>query len=386
MVKYDYNDYFIKLPNNLVWIKNEDSIFKNMNNKILMVLSQLVFIRNPLGECRFTLESLITDLGYTPRTGKGRINEQFKEILCDLEKLGFIHNSNINMQDIKPNSFIKCNIDRKVEVDENNKETKFFQLHYDKFNKIVVNDRVDKAILLNVFCYINARIKHRAKNDKSMSHGMAVGGSPETTYFTYKQAIVDLGISEQALNDCIDVLEEEELIFVDNIGYVEKDGKTKIANNVYAVNEEELTSALNSSRGYYTDNGYKILGKDEELINHRIKGLKGKIKQMKKEGKYTSTLEKKLINLEIEKDLKGRTELELEKDIREIIDKLGGDESRRVIGELNKDKYKNIEDRKSNKIKYYLDLEKRLNKEYRGVLKAKQQREGYLNLGYVSSL
>lgn len=299
------NEYFIKLPNNLIWAytEGEMSITKSMNNKTILVLSNLMFRCNPLGVCYFTLEDLVTDLGYKPKTGKGKINEQIKDILVQLEAMDFIKEASIPIPDIKFGTFVKCKINNNIPKDEEGGDVEFFKIYYRNYIKLINLDiKSDKDILLNSYCYINSRIKHRGKDDRSIgTYSWRNEGKAEYTYFTYDEAVKDLGVTEATFKENIDILAQNELIAYDNIGLVKKDDKTRMANNVYVIDLEELKPALNDSKFYYKEHDYEILGKKSSEDTKKMIGLNSRINQLNEQGYDTSKLEKKLSKLEKQK-------------------------------------------------------------------------------------
>ncbi|WP_195514693.1 hypothetical protein [Paraclostridium bifermentans] len=328
------NEYFIKLPNNLIWAyeEGEVSITKAMNNKTILVLSNLMFRCNPLGICYFTLEDLITDLGYKPKTGKGKINEQIKDILVKLEEMGFIKEAKTSMPEIKFGTFVKCKINNNVPKNEDGDDVEFFKMYYRDYIKLInLDTKSDKDILLNSYCYINSRIKHRGKDDRSISeYSWRNEGKAEYTYFTYEEAIKDLGITEATFKENIDILSQYELIAYGNIGLIKKDDKTRMANNVYVVDIEELQPALNDSKYYYKENGYEILGKKSNDDTKKIIGLSSRINQLNEQGYDTSKLDKKLSKLEKQKEKKVKPkEIDIEQ-LREEVRKLCVDNIHKV--------------------------------------------------------
>lgn len=326
MMIIEKEEYFIKLPNNLVWTyeEGEKSLISELNSKTTMVLTDLMFRCNWNGICYFTLEDIIIELGYTPRTGKGKINEQFKEILISLEDSGFIYDSNVSMKEIKSSTFIKCKINSNIPKDEYDNDIQFFRVFYTDFQKVInIKSNLDKDIMLNVFYYINSRIKHRADDDRSMSCQVRFGeGKSEYTYFKYTEVTKDLSIAEQTFKEHIDVLKENKLIYFGNIGLVEKDGYTKVSNNIYTIDKEEFEVALMDSEYWHEMNGYRIIGKKTDIGTKRIIGLSSRINQLKDNNYDTSKLEKKLFKLETSKALKERDKDRLLEDIKKLMTKL----------------------------------------------------------------
>ena len=324
MVKYD--EYFIKLPNNLIWTYDEGevSLTSVLGSKTIMVLSNLAFRCNPLGMCGFTLEDIIIDLGYKPKAGKGKMNEQIKDLLVELEKIGYITEVSAPISDIKSNTFVRCRINNNIPKNEDGDDCNFFKLYYKDYVKIIdLVSTCKKDIILNSYCYINSRIKHRGKDNRSVGqYSWRSEGKAEYTYFTYEEAVKDLGITEVTFKENIEILSQYELIAYGNIGLIKKDDKTRMANNVYVVDIEELKPALNDSKYYYTENGYEILGKKSDDITKKIIGLSSRINQLNEKGYDTSKLDKKLEKLEKQKEKKNKPkEINIEQ-LREEVRKL----------------------------------------------------------------
>lgn len=342
MMKIEKEEYFIKLPNNLVWTyeEGEKPIIKDMNNKTIIVLSNLMFRCNLLGVCYFTLEDLIIKCGYTPRNGKGRTIEQFKNILLDLETLGFIIDPSVKIIEIKPNTFIECKISANIIKNEAGEDEQFFRLFYKDYKKILdIDSKLDKDIMLNIYCYINSRILHRADNDETEKYGIRMSGKAEYTFFKYDEITRDLDISETTFKEHLEILKENKLVFSDNIGLVEKDGRRKMAGNIYCVRECELKPALNDSKFYYEQEGYRILGKKTDEGTKKIIGLDSRIKQLKEQGYDTTEYEKKLAILENDKQYKfdTRSEEKVLEDIKKLIKKIDNEKVKNVVDIFEKE-------------------------------------------------
>lgn len=364
------DEYFIKLPNNLVWTyeEGEKPITKDMNNKTIMVLSNLMFRCNLLRVCYFTLEDLIIKCGYTPRNGKGRTIEQFKNILLDLETLGYIVAPNVKIAEIKPNTFIECEINSNIIKNEDGEDEQFFRLFYKDYRKILdIDSKLDKDIMLNIYCYINSRILHRSDDDETEKYGIRMYGKAEYTFFKYKEITRDLNISETTFKEHLEILKESKLIFSDNIGLIEREGSRKIAGNIYCVRECELKPALNDSKFYYESEGYRLLGKKTDEGTKKIIGLDSRIKQLKEQGYDTTKHEKKLARLENDKQYKfdTRSEEKVLEDIKVLMKKVdndfGFDKVRNIVNDFEREYYCKIKSIVKDK-RLLMLLEKKLEK------------------------
>lgn len=356
-------EYFIKLPNSLVWVyeEGESPLIQELNSKTVMVLSNLFFRCNAIGECYFTLEDLITSFTYKPRTGKGNINEQFKNILLDLQKLKFITNTNVDLREIKINTLIKCEMQSNI-ITKDGKDKQFFRVFYNDYQKIMAIDtKLDKSILFNTYCYINARITHRAKDEETITeYGTRNFGKGEYTFFKYEDIVRDLNISETTFKDHLEVLKVNKLVFFGNIGLIEKDGNRRMANNIYTIKECEFEISLSDSRFYYEREGYRILGRKTDEGIKKIIGLSSRINQLKEQGYDTTKNEKKLIKLEIDKAYKEdtRTEEKVLEDVKKLIKKMNYGKVKTIVEDFEKD-YCKLAEIKGDK-KLLVLLEKKL--------------------------
>ena len=299
------SNYFSKLPNNLVWSKEEGelSLCKD-NNKLLPVIVYLdTHNSNITNECYFSLADIIISLGMTPKTGKGKSIEQFKEILKTLQSYGWL--SDFDIDKLKVNEFVKCNFEMTYKQNEADNDNEFFKLYYDKYTKIMNNDSIlDKFITLKLYCYILSRIK-RNSSEKTLEDARKYknhdGVNVEYFYDTYKVINGDLGISKnEVLKQHLDLLVELDLIAYGNIGQVKKKGIEHTANNCYCEDKEELERALKYSRKYYIGKGFTLTGKEVKKTSKTIKGLKGASQTLENKGKDNSHIVKEIEEIEQE--------------------------------------------------------------------------------------
>ena len=297
------SNYFSKLPNNLVWCveKEEVSLCKD-NNKLLPVIVYLdTHYNNITNECYFSLADMIESLGMTPKTGKGKSIDQFKEILKTLQSYKWL--SDFNVDKLKINEFVKCKFEITYKQDEAENDTEWFKLYYDNYVKIMNNDsKLDKFITLKVYCYILSRIK-RNSEEKTLEDARKYcdhkGVKVETFYDTYEAFNSDLGISKNTvLKQHLDLLVKLGLIAYGNIGMVKKNNFTHVANNCYCKDKEELERALDCSIEYYIGKGYTLTGKDVKKTSKTVKGLKGASQTLENRGKDNSHIVKEIEDTE----------------------------------------------------------------------------------------
>ena len=292
---------FVIIPNYFIWSyeEGEISLVKGLNSKMLNVISFIKAQSNIYGESNISLEFLVTSCGYKPRTGNGNSNEQFKECLLQLVEVGLLEDINNTIKECKVNTLIRCKLNLpKV-------EKQFFKLNYSTVKEILSIEEGDKTTLLNVYCYILARI-HRRKDSKRLSNGdnampfSGISGRAEVFYDSQENIAYDLGIDKKTLTKHLKILAEARLIYYGNNGLIRNKAKetVKNANNVYALNEEELEAGLKQQAYSYMQNKETtILGKRQSDISFKANGIKAQIKLREQLGLDTTTLESKLEQL-----------------------------------------------------------------------------------------
>lgn len=289
---------YIALPNSMVWCheKEETSLIKGMNDKFIAILSYINCTLNRFDECYFSLEELIIGCNKKPRTGKGRTNEQFKEALIQLVNIGFLKDIDNKIKNCKTDSLIKCKLNLNV-------ENQFFILDYSKVKQIMEIECSNNISLLNTYCYILARLRKReGSTDLVQSGGHAI-----CMYEKQSTMAENLDISVSKLNEFLNLLIANKMIFKGNIGQVkEPNGLVHDANNVFVIDEDELEQALMESVYHYKKKGCKVLDKKINKADRIEYGYNGKIKVEKAKGKETAYLEE-LKKRKLNKELKTKS-------------------------------------------------------------------------------
>ena len=290
------NDNFIMLPNNLVWSyeDKDKTMYIKFGDKVPYVLSFLVSIRDRRSISRFTLKYLIENSGNKIDRHKGKNLDKFKELLSLLQTYKYIE-CDTDLSKVKENDFIVCKVlldfkTKEVTTKEDNmiitenKYTEFFKIDINEYYRLIEsNSKLDTCTLINIYFYIVARLRH--EDNKSI-----------VCYMSNQEILNDLNISKNTLNKYLSYLKDNEFIYFDRIGNVENNGKTIHTRNVYALDKDNLKLGLEESKVYYTLQGYTILGNNTKSVTMTINGLKGRIKQLKDQGKDTSKMEEKLQN------------------------------------------------------------------------------------------
>ena len=296
ILEMEKKESFTIIPNNYVWTyeEGEISLVKGLNSKILNVISFVQAKSDIYGESCFSLEYLITSCGYKPNKNKGKSNEQFKECLLQLVKAEILEDIDNTIKECKANTLIRCKLNLpKV-------ESQFFKLSYSTVKEVLSIEEGDKTTLLNVYCYVLARL-HRRKDNKRKKDGTSNnpiykdGGHAECFYDSQVKIADDLGITKPTLDKHIKILAENGLIYYDNLGkaYSKEKGCYNMS-NVYTIDEDELEQALIESAYKTMKNGISILGEKRTNESFKANGIKGKIKAEQNKGKDTTSLEGKL--------------------------------------------------------------------------------------------
>ena len=315
------NDNFIMLPNNLIWsYENKDKTMYNIfGDKLTYVLSFLVSIRDRRSISRFTLKYLIESCNYKVDRHKGKNLDKFKELLSLLQTYKYIE-CDTDLSKVKENDFIVCKVlldfkTKEVTFKDNNetitenRKTEFFKIDIDEYYRLIENtSKLDTCTLVNIYFYIVARLRHEENK-------------PTVCYMSNKEILNDLNISKNTLTKYLSYLKDDEFIYFDRVGNIENNGKIINTRNVYALDKDNLKLGLEESKVYYTLQGYTILGNNTKSTVMTINGLKGRIKQLKDQGKDTSKMEEKLQE-ELNK-LKPKDETISDEELEEVLNSKG---------------------------------------------------------------
>ena len=288
---------YIALPNNSVWCVEKGEVsWVNVDDKIIAVLSFIKGATNNFGVCWFPFDELVKRCGRKPRRGKGNTNEQFKNTLLQLIDMGILEDIDNSIRDCKLNSCIKCKLNLLV-------STQFFILDYSKVKQIMKIECSNNISLLNTYCYILAKLRKReGSTDLVQSGGHAI-----CMYEKQSTMAENLDISVSKLNEFLNLLIANKMIFKGNIGQVkEANGLVHDANNVFVIDEDELEQALMESVYYYKKKGCKVLDKKINKADRVEYGYNGKIKVEKAKGKETAYLEE-LKKRKLNKELKTKS-------------------------------------------------------------------------------
>ena len=292
----EIKETFAIIPNYFIWNckEGEISLMRGLNSKMLNVISFIKDKSDIHGESCFSLEYLVTRCGYKPNKNKGKSNEQFKKCLFKLVEVGILKDIDNTIKNCKANTLIICRLDLpKV-------ESQFFKLNYSTVEEVLSIEEGDKTTLLNIYCYILARL-HRRKDNKRRKDGASDnpiykdGGHAECFYDSQENIANDLGITKPTLDKHIKILAENSLIYYSNLGKAfSKEKGCYNMSNVYAIDKDELEQALIDCAYKAMKNGINILGEKRTNESFKANGIKSKIKAEQNKGKDTTTLENKL--------------------------------------------------------------------------------------------
>ncbi|EJT6153719.1 hypothetical protein N2W29_001794 [Clostridium perfringens] len=273
---------FIKIPNNM--IVGEETLIKKYGDKALIVYIYLENHRTLRDNLYISLANCIEECGEKPKSGKGKTNEQYRNILIGFKNEGIIK-TDVDLEKVKVNDLIHCTM--------RNLDTKFFTIYDCELDKIIdYEKKEDKLNILKVFSELECR---RHKNEENVNP--ETYSEYEVAYPSYNQICKDTGITSQdSIKKYIDILVELKLIIVGNNGdrVNEITGEVKRDNNTYALanerGESSLRGALRLFKKQNEDDGWKYkkikdnrsLGGEKTQILKAIKENRATIKQLKR--------------------------------------------------------------------------------------------------------
>ena len=213
------------------------------DKKTLSILIDLNYWKNSDNLVNITLDKIIKDCGYAPKTGKGKSNEKFKTSLCFLQEKNIIE-CEYNLKEIKLKQMIT------IKLEPYSKERSNIMIYYSAYKKIM-EDNVKsnmKDNMLLIYLLIKKGIGAKNTYGKEIKYKM----------ITNKTLMKKSNTSKDTLNGCIKEISGLGLLCYDNIGYIIKNDKCKKAVNVYALDYEGLDIGLKASKKYYEEKGYKF--------------------------------------------------------------------------------------------------------------------------------
>ena len=345
--------FFTKIPN-LAMYNGKDSDDKSIVSEIgydcrvLQVLDYLYEAANVKGIARFSIENAVIFCGYKPNGNKGKVNDAIRHILTRLNELGYV-SFDCDISKIKSTTLAMC----KLNIDYS---SNFSIIYDDVRDKIYSVDGVDKAQLFAYYCYINARM-HRRSKDEGVSES---GGQYEYTYFGFKGVYDNLKITDKAIVKYNDILVSLDLIRYENFGtyYFKDDPKstTRLTPNFYTLFDgDEGKARKNLAEGYklykITEGGNAIFT-DKPLVmdNRSIGGEKGSLIKKEMNGTITTEETERLKQIEeIMDDSFGE-----KNEMREILQLIEDDNDNMTLSEFF------LLDGNNFKGDKYLDIEKKL--------------------------
>ena len=272
---YEYNKNF-KI-NNDNFIKINKNIIKH-DSKYIMLYIYLYFCVDKMNRCKFTLGELIKESGYISKSGKGKSNDIFKNLLLKIHEDGIIDSIDLNnINTIDTTTEILCNYNEIYYSNEN-----YINFPINLYKKILNIKSKKKIDYLKFSLYI-------------FSH---MGVNITYAYIPFERIQKEINFSKGKLVTIVDEMKKCGLLFSDNIGlYKTKNGTVKYSTNIYSFDKLSMDIGLLQSKEYIHSQGYKPLNKRQKKLVQQINGLKGVIKREKNKGKDVSKSEEKLKEL-----------------------------------------------------------------------------------------
>lgn len=222
-------NFFVKLPNNLFYIKdelkattNETSLLKkmDMDSKTVLVLDSMQRRENRRGISYFSIGDMIESFGLKPRPGKGGINEAIRGVLIKLQNFGLISIKQ-DLEKAKLNDLLECR--NKFMTKLNDKDSEYFEV-YDWVRNRIYNyktkEKIDRNLLYIHYCYLRCRMFKRSKDVGDVNGGdvFAMGGKPEYAHPGFELIAYETGLAIGSIAKYNDILEEMNLIRYDSPG------------------------------------------------------------------------------------------------------------------------------------------------------------------------
>lgn len=295
---------YSKISNVLLYSNDvySDSLIKLMSNDKLILIFDYIYMhtgRNNI--CQFTIHDMISSSYLKPKSGSGKVNDQFISALQALEELKVLSFNDISFDTITINSFIKCTI--KLDLGKN------FMMLLDTEKKLIVSSEINnraKINVLNLYCYLKGMMFNRGNFE------LYATMQPEVCYPSYDNICNDLNISRGVVKKSIDILVQLNLIRYDNIGlWKPKSGYGKFESpNTYVLYkdgwEDEIAMSFKQYRNAATDRIF-LDTRDYMSMTRSENGFINMINRLEIEGKAK------------QKDIQKRDSLLRDKEERKLV-------------------------------------------------------------------
>lgn len=260
--------YYNKVAN---IVFQEDSLVKEYGHYILPIMSYLYRNTNREGKSLvLSLKDMIEQSGYKPKTGAGKINEIYRDILIGLQEQGYIE-TEIDLKKIKMTEGFSLILDIDFDGD-------YIQLYDSEIDTIMSLDLklTSKWLLVCYYGYLKSRMYRRREGDR-----LEYGNKAESCYPSYEKITKDLGIDSKSILKYNEILVSLDMIRIGSAGrwYRADDKKKKLkeAVNTYVLYkdgwEKELKASIDAYKSIYTD---RIFSDEDYRDNDRKKnGKKG---------------------------------------------------------------------------------------------------------------
>lgn len=254
------NEMFYKFHNNFIRKTEEITpyYFEPTQEGQLdyMVYVALLYISNNEGEFDVRINKLVTSIGYTPKSGAGKINDKVKQSLLRLQKRCLLEIDEME----------KIYVSGVVIIPQINE--RFFKL-YENNIKFILNDLSsrfnegdeaiskydDKGKAMYVYSYLLSMMSKKATTDITSEDNY-----PTLCYPSYDNITENCDISRNYLNKLLAYFEYDGLIHTINIGNVTNEHSEAITNtsNYYTDNISDVYQTYTYAKAYYENKEYKV--------------------------------------------------------------------------------------------------------------------------------
>ncbi len=274
-------------------------------DKVLLIFKYLFANTTQSNTVNFTLEDMIIDCGFVPKTKKGGTNDKFKIILDYLNKNNYFVDNDIDFLNIKPKQFIKVGSNY-FDTNEEGKKGNYFILDDEEIEDIYNIDNIDSNKLLLYYTTLKSRIHIKTK---------VTDEEPQTCYATVQDMAKDILLSDDTINQYNQILVENDLIYIDNAGKFSKIiGSKRIykqSTNTYTLTsiknyKAEVDKSINIYIDYMEKLGWELCN-DISLSKRQIAGSVNRLKYLKQQGKLDDEGKEKLKQLQEQQNIISNT-------------------------------------------------------------------------------
>lgn len=271
----------------------DGAINKGDGDKVLLVFKYIFANTTNSGTMNFTLDDMITECGYIPKSKKGGTNEKFRKILHYLKGCGYFGDQcDVDFLNLKPKEFVRVNV-VSFNCDSKGKRSNYFVITDEEIETIMGVNNLDNHKMLLYYANLKSRIYHRTNDSDS---------TPQVCYASIDTMAKNLLMSKDTIERYNETLIQIGLIYIQNAGkFGRMCGDTVVyrqSSNTYTLTsipnyKDEVDNAIDIFKHEMITKGWAPV-REDIMTKREAAGTINRIEALKKQGEISPENQAKL--------------------------------------------------------------------------------------------